>query len=414
MKVLVIGSGGREHALAWRLAQSPSVSQVIASPGNPGAERVAACLPAKDPESWLSLARDQRVDYTVVGPEAPLAAGIVDLFRSKGLPIVGPTAAAARLEASKSFAKDIMLRAGIPTARHRTANSVEEARAALDEFGAPVVLKADGLAAGKGVVVAQTRQEADEALRTLGNTRLVIEEFLEGEEASFIVLADGNRFVSFAPTQDHKAIFDGDRGPNTGGMGAYRDPRILTPAQCEEVERRVIEPALAQMAAEGTPFTGFLYAGLMMTPGGMRVLEFNARMGDPETQPLMHSLQEDAGELMHAAAHLDLSDFSKLHFAAGATVCVVLAAHGYPGTVRTGDEIRGIEAAEATGATVFHAGTRMRDDRLVTAGGRVLGVTAGGANLQTAIDAAYRAADHISFDGLQRRSDIGAKGLRRY
>ncbi|HYO82008.1 MAG TPA: phosphoribosylamine--glycine ligase, partial [Bryobacteraceae bacterium] len=269
MKVLVIGSGGREHALAWRLAQSPSVSAVIASPGNPGASRVATCVPASDPQQWLRVAREYAVDYTVVGPEAPLVAGVVDLFRAERMPIVGPTAAAARIEGSKSYAKDLMLRAGIPTARHRTVESAVEGMKALHEFGAPVVLKADGLAAGKGVIVAQTRQEAEQALPVLlSGSRVVIEEFLEGEEVSFIVLSDGRQFVPFAPTQDHKAIFDRDQGPNTGGMGAYRDGRILTEDQHNEVARTVIDPALRQMMSEETPFTGFLYAGLMITPRG--------------------------------------------------------------------------------------------------------------------------------------------------
>lgn len=414
MKFLVIGSGGREHAIAWRLAQSPSVTSVLCSPGNPGCARVAECVPAADPQGWLALAQEHGVDCTVVGPEAPLVAGVVDLFRSQGLPIVGPTAAAARIEGSKSFAKDIMSRAGIPTARHRTVESLEQARAALDEFGTPVVLKADGLAAGKGVVVARTREEAEQALPGLLSSRVVVEEFLPGEEVSFIVLTDGIRYRSFAPTQDHKAIFDGDQGPNTGGMGAYRDGRILSAAEHEQIGKSVIEPALAQMAAEGTPFTGFLYAGLMMTPQGVRVLEFNARLGDPETQALMHGLASDFGEVLAAAARLNLTGTPELQFRPGASVCVVLAAHGYPGTVRTGDRIEGIGAAEEAGGTVFHAGTRTEADNLVTAGGRVLGVTATAPDLRHAIDASYRSAGHIRFEGMQRRNDIGAKGLRRY
>lgn len=412
MKVLVIGSGGREHALAWRLAQARSVSKVYAAPGNPGMAGVAEVLPAASVDEWLSLAQEKDIDLTVVGPEAPLVAGVVDRFRAAGRTIVGPTAEAAQLEGSKSFAKDFMIRAGIPTARHRTVATLADAGAALDEFGFPVVLKADGLAAGKGVVIAQDRAEAEAALPALLGSRLVVEEFLDGEEVSFIVLSDGKRFVSFAPTQDHKAAYDGDTGPNTGGMGAYRDGRILSEAQTTEILNTVIEPSIRQMAAEGRPFTGFLYAGLMMTADGPRVLEFNARLGDPETQPLMHGLTTDLGEVLLAAGRGDLS--GSLAWSGGSSVCVVLAAHGYPGQVRTGDSIHGIEDAEGQGAVVFQAGTRAGRSGLETAGGRVLGVTASGADLRTAIDAAYSAARQIHFEGMHFRSDIGAKGLRRY
>jgi phosphoribosylamine---glycine ligase len=335
----------------------------------------------------------------------------VDRFRDSELTIVGPTAEAAQLEGSKSFAKDFMIRAGIPTARHRTVTTLDEARAAIGEFGFPVVLKADGLAAGKGVVIVQGREEAERALPELLGSRLVVEEFLAGEEVSFIVLTDGRRFVPFAPTQDHKAACDGDLGPNTGGMGAYRDKRILTEEQRNDVIRTVIEPAIAQMAAEKRPFTGFLYAGLMMTSAGARVLEFNARLGDPETQPLMHGLKTDLAEVLLSTGRGDLS--GSLEWEAGSSVCVVLAAHGYPGKVRTGDAIHGIEAAEAQGAVVFQAGTRRGADGLETAGGRVLGVTASGPDLRAAIDSAYSAARQIHFDGMHFRSDIGAKGLRR-
>lgn len=414
MKVLVIGSGGREHALAWRLAQSPSVTKVYAAPGNPGMAEVADVVPAANSVgTWRDLALDKGIDLTVVGPEAPLVAGVVDIFRMSNLPIVGPTAEAAKLEGSKSFAKDFMIRAGIPTARHRTVSSIEEGRKAIDEFGFPIVLKADGLAAGKGVVIAQDRAEAEAALPGLLGSALVVEEFLQGEEVSFIVLSDGSKFVPFAPTQDHKAAYDGDKGPNTGGMGAYRDAKILGPAESMEVISTVIQPALGLMEVERRPFTGFLYAGLMMTAAGPRVLEFNARLGDPETQPLMHSLSSDLGEVLMAAARGDLSGQS-LSFSGGASVCVVLAAHGYPGQVRTGDAITGIREAEGKGATVFHAGTRMGSNALETAGGRVLGVTASALELRTAIETAYAAAREIRFDGMQFRTDIGAKGLRRY
>jgi phosphoribosylamine--glycine ligase len=307
-----------------------------------------------------------------------------------------------------------MIRAGIPTARYRTVTSVEDARRALDEFGFPVVLKADGLAAGKGVVIAGDRAQAEEALPALLGSRLVVEEFLRGEEVSFICICDGTRAVPLQATQDHKAIFDGDKGPNTGGMGAYRDDRILTPEQSAEVMRTVVEPTLATMAAEGRPFSGFLYAGLMMTAAGVRVLEYNARLGDPETQPLMHGIASDFAQALLASARGDLRDAPPIEWNGGSSVCVVLAAHGYPGNVRTGDSIVGIEAAEALGATVFHAGTRLGSQGLETAGGRVLGVTASAADLQSAIASAYAAADRIRFDGMQRRSDIGAKGLLRH
>ena len=414
MKVLVIGSGGREHALAWRLAQSPSVSKVYAAPGNPGMAEVAEVVPAANSVgTWRDLAKDKNIDVTVVGPEVPLVAGVVDIFRMSNLPIVGPTAEAAKLEGSKSFAKEFMIRAGIPTARHCTVTSQAEARKALDEFGFPVVLKADGLAAGKGVVIARDRAEAEAALPELLVSTLVVEEFLEGEEVSFIVLTDGTKFVPFAPTQDHKAAYDGDKGPNTGGMGAYRDAHILGPSEMMDVITSVIEPTLGLMEAERRIFTGFLYAGLMMTSSGPKVLEFNARLGDPETQPLLHGLTTDLGEVLKAAAHRDLAGHS-LAFSGGASVCVVLAAHGYPGQVRTGDTITGIDEAEACGATVFQAGTRIGRNGLETAGGRVLGVTSSALDLRTAMDTAYTAARAIRFDGMQFRTDIGAKGLRRY
>jgi phosphoribosylamine--glycine ligase len=414
MKVLVIGSGGREHALAWRLAQSSSVEKVYIAPGNPGAARAAECLPANDVEGWFQAARDKAVDLTVVGPEAPLVAGVVDRFRAAGLPVVGPTAEAAQLEGSKSFAKDFMIRAGIPTARYRTVSSMEEARRAMDEFGYPVVLKADGLAAGKGVVIAENREQAEGALPGVLGSKLVVEEFLHGEEISFIVLSDGRNVVALQPTQDHKAAYDGDKGPNTGGMGAYRDTRILTAEQCHTVMRTIVEPTIATMASEGRPFTGFLYAGLMMTADGPRVLEYNVRLGDPETQPLMHGLASDFAQVLMACARGDLSGPGILEWQGGASVCVVLAAHGYPGQARSGDIIRGIEAAERAGATVFQAGTKMGSAGLETAGGRVLGVTASAADLRHAIDAAYQAAGEIYFDGMHFRKDIGARGLTRY
>lgn len=423
MKILVIGSGGREHAIAWRLAQCPSVSKLYAAPGNPGIARVAELLPipATDLQALLGAATSAGVDLTIVGPEAPLAAGIVDLFRSHGLLIVGPTAAAARLETSKVFAKDFMVRAGLPTAEFVTVESLEQARKALDRFGCPVVLKADGLAAGKGVIIAATRQEAEQAAEGLlsgalvgpAGSRLVVEEFLTGEEVSFIALSDGENALPLEPTQDHKAVWDGDNGPNTGGMGAYCDSRILSAEQSRQIMDRIVQPAIDEMRREGSPFTGFLYAGLMMTATGPKILEFNVRLGDPEAQALLHRLDCDWAEVLWASARHGLEGL-RLNWKPDPSVCVVLAAHGYPGQVRIGDSITGIEEAQAEGATVFHAGTKEVNGRLVTSGGRVLGVTASGPTLPQAIENAYRAASRIRFDGMHYRSDIGRKGLRRW
>jgi phosphoribosylamine---glycine ligase len=395
MQILVIGSGGREHALAWKLAQSPGV-ELIAAPGNPGIAQLAKCVPmAAVEELWP--------DLTVVGPEVPLVDGIVDRFRARGLKIVGPAQAAARLEGSKAFAKSFFVQSGIPTAEFVTVEDADAARRELDRFGYPVVLKADGLAAGKGVVIAHDRAEADAALSTLTG-RLVIEEFLRGEEVSFIALCDGRDAVALAPTQDHKAVFDGDRGPNTGGMGAYCAAGILSEAHAQQVMERVILPTV-----ERTKFTGFLYAGLMMTADGPKVLEFNVRLGDPETQPLMHRIECDFVPALMAAAEGRLTG-TRLSWRPGPSVCVVMASGGYPGAFETGKAIRGIAKAEATGATVFQAGTRMGAHGLETAGGRVLGVTASGEDLRSAIDAAYRAVGEIQFEGMHYRRDIGRRG----
>jgi len=408
MKILVIGSGGREHALAWKLAQS-AATDVFAAPGNPGMAGVAACLPVKgaDPAEYLVAAETIDADLTVVGPEVPLVAGVVDAFRARGRRIVGPNRAAARLEGSKVFAKNFFVEHKIPTAAYVTVENETDARKALDRFGFPVVLKADGLAAGKGVVVAQDRAQAEEALGTLRG-RLVIEEFLRGEEVSFIALCDGRDVVPLAATQDHKAVFDGDRGPNTGGMGAYCDAAILTESQAREILDRVICPTVA-----ATGFTGFLYAGMMMTADGPKALEFNVRLGDPETQPLMHRMSSDFVPALVAAAEGCLSG-TRLEWRAGPSVCVVMASAGYPGAYVYGKAIRGIAEAEARGATVFHAGTRMGANGLETAGGRVLGVTASGDSLAEAIDNAYRGVEAIHFDGAHFRRDIGRKGLARH
>ncbi len=416
MKILVIGSGGREHAIAWRLAASESVDKVYAAPGNPGIARVAECVPPDGtaPEDYRKLAEAVGADLTVVGPEAPLVAGVVDAFRARNLRIVGPTRQAAQLEGSKIFAKQFMARAGIPTARSVTVDNAVDARRQMGGFGYPVVLKADGLAAGKGVIIARNQAEAEQALAGLlsgelvgaAGSRVVIEEFLVGEEVSFIAICDGQNAVPLEPTQDHKAVFDGDQGPNTGGMGAYCDSRILDAAMTRLVMDTVVRPTVDRMAAEGAPFTGFLYAGLMMTAGGPKVLEYNVRLGDPETQPILYRMEGDFAAVLAGEAaprwHNDPS------------VCVVMAASGYPAKPRTGDAISGIEQAEAAGAQVFHAGTRMGASGLETSGGRVLGVTASGATLEQAIAHAYRATGHVRFDGAHYRKDIGAKGLKRW
>jgi len=385
--------------------------------------RLATPIPAnpQDPAELVRAAESVGADLTVVGPEAPLVAGVVDAFQAAGRAIVGPVAAAARLEGSKIFAKQFMTRAGIPTAEFVTVETEAEALEALDRFGVPVVLKADGLAAGKGVIVAASRAEAEAAVRGLlsgelvgkAGSRLVIEECLTGEEVSFIVLSDGTNVLPLEPTQDHKAVYDGDTGPNTGGMGAYCDSRILDLAQRRYVMECIIAPSIEQMRFEGCPFTGFLYAGLMMTPAGPKVLEFNVRLGDPETQALLHSLDCDFAEALMAAAHHHLGGV-RLAWRSEPSVCVVLASAGYPGTPRKGDRIEGIEQAEAAGAAVFHAGTRAGQNGVETAGGRVLGVTASGPNLAGAIERTYQAVSRIHFEGMHYRTDIGRKGLKRW
>jgi len=401
MKILILGSGGREHALAWRLARD---AQVFASPGNPGIATVGTCLPSGDP---LALAESVGADLTVVGPEAPLVDGVVDAFRAAGKLIVGPAREAARLEGSKVYSKNFFARLGIPTAEFVICADEHEARRAINRFMFPMVFKSDGLAAGKGVIVAHDRADAEAAIALL-KPPLVVEECLKGEEVSYIALCDGRNVLPLEPTQDHKAAFDGDQGPNTGGMGAYCDSRILTAAESDLILEKVIRPTVA-----ATGFTGFLYAGLMMTAEGAKVLEFNVRMGDPEAQPLMHRMRSNFAEVLMAAARGELAG-ARLEWETGPSVCVVLASGGYPGQYATGKPITGIAEAEAAGATVFHAGTRNGADGVETSGGRVLGVTASGPDLQQAIDRAYTAAEKISFEGMHYRRDIGRKGLKRW
>ncbi len=423
MKVLVIGSGGREHALAWKLAQSPKVTRVLVAPGNPGTahEALLQNVAVTAVPELVELARREQVAFTVVGPEAPLAAGVVDAFRAAGLPIFGPTQAAARLESSKDFAKQFLVRHHIPTAKYRTFSDAAAAHAYIDAEGAPIVIKADGLAAGKGVVVAMTAAEAHAAIDMMlldnkmgdAGARVVIEEFMAGEEASFIVMADGKHALALATSQDHKRLHDGDVGPNTGGMGAYSPAPVVTPEVHARVMREIIAPTLAGMAADGLPYTGFLYAGLMIDGEGRpRVVEFNCRMGDPETQPIMLRLKTDLADLVEAAIAGRL-DRVEAVWDRRCALGVVLAAAGYPDNPRKGDAITGLPAAAAEDVHVFHAGTAQQDGQIVTAGGRVLCVTALGDNIRSAQKRAYEVVDQIHFDGRQYRRDIGHRALAR-
>jgi phosphoribosylamine---glycine ligase len=423
MRILVIGSGGREHALTWKLRESPHMEEIYCAPGNAGIAQEAECVPVDvaNPKAILELAQSLDVDLTVVGPEAPLVAGVVDEFERANRFIIGPSQAAARLEGSKIFAKEFMARHNIPTARFYVAERFEEAVRALDAFPLPVVIKADGLAAGKGVVVARDRAAAEQALdefmrqKTLGaaGERVVLEECLTGEEMSFLVLTDGRAVVPLPPAQDHKALNDGDQGPNTGGMGAYSEDSILPERLRAEILRRILAPTLAGMAAEGSPYKGFLYFGLMLTDEGPRVLEYNVRLGDPETQPTLMRLRSDLVDWFLALKQGQLA-YVDPHWTPNPAVTVVLASRGYPGRPEVGKVIEGYAAAEAVGGVkVFHAGTKVEDHTLVTAGGRVLGVTAAAEDLATAIDRAYTAVGKIQFEGMHYRRDIGAKGLRR-
>jgi phosphoribosylamine--glycine ligase len=420
MRVLVVGGGGREHALAWKIAKSPLVRKLWCAPGNPGTARIAENLPlrADDVDAVARWAAEQRVDLAVVGPEAPLVAGLSDRLAAAGVPVFGPTAAAARLEGSKAFAKEVMAAAGIPTAGHAVFEALEPALAHARALGGRVVVKADGLAAGKGVVVCGAVEEAEAALRSIlvdrvhgaAGARVVLEERLEGPEVSVIALSDGVRVLALPPAQDHKRIFDGDRGPNTGGMGAFCPTPTLDAAELAEVERRVLLPTIREMARRGTPFRGALYAGLMVTRQGPMVLEYNARFGDPETQPILMRIRGDVVPALLGAARGDLSGTS-LDVDPRAAVGVVLAAEGYPGQVTTGDPIEGAEGPFPDGVEVFQAGTaRDAAGRLVTAGGRVLTVCALGDGLAQAADRAYQAAAGIRFRGGQYRRDIGRPG----
>lgn len=423
--ILVIGSGGREHALAWALARSASVAEILVAPGNAGTAQEAKCrnvqVGVEDIPGLLALALQEKVSLTVVGPEVPLALGVVDAFRKSGLRIFGPTQAAARLESSKAFTKEFLERHQISTAAYAVFTDVSEALAYLDQRQAPIVVKADGLAAGKGVVVATSMDEARAAVTdmlsgsSLGDAgaRVVIEDFLEGEEASFIVVADGEKYVALASSQDHKRIFDGDKGPNTGGMGAYSPAPVVTPVIHDRICSEVIEPALKGMVADGCPFEGFLYAGLMISPeGGLKVLEFNTRMGDPETQPILFRLESELLELLDAAVDGKLEQ-AQVRWNPEPAIGVVMAAQGYPASARKNDRISGLGEVQAS-AKVFHAGTSLNETGdVVTSGGRVLCVVATGADIRKAQAAAYENVEKISWDGAQYRKDIAYRAIAR-
>ena len=425
MRVLLVGGGGREHALAWKIAQSPRLHRLVAAPGNPGIARHAECVPIKDTaiEDLVALARRERSDLVVVGPELPLSLGLADRLSAAGLAVFGASMAAARLESSKVFSKGLMSRYEIPTARFGTFHDTNSAaaRSFCRELGLPLVVKADGLAAGKGAMVCRTLEEADRALRLCledgvfgaAGRVVVIEEFMEGEEASFFVMADGTHALPLVAAQDHKTIFDDDRGPMTGGMGAYSPVAAMGEAMTDRVMRQIVAPVMAAMAKEGAPYSGVLFVQIMLTKDGPRVVEFNCRFGDPECQAILPRLDEDILPLFEAVATGGELPAS-LRWRTEASVCVVLASPGYPGTPRTGLRIQGLDAdGGLPGVNVFHAGTARRDGDLVTAGGRVLGVQAQAPDISKAIGAAYEAAGRIRFDGVQFRRDIGRRALFR-
>ena len=419
MNILVIGSGGREHALYWKLSESPQTEQIYAIPGNPGMGASAA-IALDDHAAILRFVKEHEIGLVVVGPEVPLMNGLVDELEAAGIRAFGPRANAAEIEGSKSFAKDLMKKYGIPTARYEVFTAAEPARAYIRQEGAPIVVKADGLAAGKGVIVAMTEQEALDAVDAImedhsfgdAGARVVIEEFMEGEEASLLAFTDGTTIRPMISAQDHKRAYDGDRGPNTGGMGTYAPAPVMTPEMTERAVEEVLKPTIAAMAKEGRVYRGCLYLGLMVTADGPKVVEFNARFGDPETQVVLPLLDSDLVAIMCACADGTLADVP-IRWKDGAAVCVVLASGGYPGHYDKGQEIHGLADAEAMGALVFHAGTAMKDGKLVTNGGRVLGVVGRGADISSAVDAAYAAATKISFKDAYYRKDIAHRALER-
>ncbi|WP_349687640.1 phosphoribosylamine--glycine ligase [Acidaminococcus sp. DS4831] len=423
MQVLVIGGGGREHTLVWKLAQSKSVTKIYAAPGNPGMKGLAECvdLDIADLDGLADWAEKHAIDLTVVGPEAPLVAGIVDVFKARGLTIFGPSAKAAEIEGSKIFSKELMEKYGVPTAFFKVCDNLADARAFVEEKGAPIVIKADGLAAGKGVVVAITKDEALDALDDMmghhkfgsAGNRVVIEEFMEGEEASLLAFTDGKTIVPMLAAQDHKRVNDGDQGPNTGGMGAYCPAPVMTAALKEKTVKEVLRPIVDALAKEGRPYSGCLYAGLMIKGDSVKVVEFNARFGDPETQVVLPLLQSDLAEIMAACAKGTLQP-EMVEWSDKAAVCVVMASGGYPGSYKKGLPITGLKAAGAMeDVVVFHAGTREEDGKILTNGGRVLGVTAVAEDIPSAQQKAYDAVDKIHFEGAHFRQDIAWRALRR-
>ena len=421
MKVLVIGGGGREHALVWKLSQSPRVKEVLCAPGNGGISQSARCLDiaADDLEGLVRFSKDTNIDLTVVGPELPLTLGIVDLFQKEGLRIFGATQGAAQLEGSKAFAKDLMQQYNIPSARYQVFDDHDEAAAYIKKEGAPIVVKADGLAAGKGVILAGTAQEAIKALdaimvkRVFGEAgdRVVIEEWLEGEEASFIAFSDGEHVLPMASSQDHKAIYDEDKGPNTGGMGAYSPAPVVTPDIHDRIMQEIMIPTVKALAAEGYPYQGVLYAGLMIKESEPKVLEFNCRLGDPETQPIFMRMGGDLIPVIEACIDGDLTGV-EISWDPRTAVCVVMASQGYPGSYEKGKRIQGLDKIEAIeGVFAFHAGTALKDGNYMTAGGRVLGVTGLGKGIKEAMEITYRAVSEITWEGVHFRKDIGKKAL---
>lgn len=422
LDILIIGSGGREHTLAWKLSQSKIVDKIYAVPGNPGMNDIAECIPGsvEDNAALVKLAKDKHVGLVVVGPEVPLTNGIVDEMAQAGILSFGPSKAAAQLEGSKSFSKSIMKKYNIPTAKYEVFTDADKAKAYIEAEGAPIVIKADGLAAGKGVIVAETKEQAlnaideimcDKAFGSAGNS-VVIEEFMEGEEASVLAFTDGKTIIPMVPSQDHKRAYDGDKGPNTGGMGTYAPAPVITPQLMAQVKQEILEPTIAAMQKEGKTYKGCLYAGLMITKDGPKVVEFNARLGDPETQVVLPLLNSDLGEIMVACAKGTL-DQIKINWSDKAAACVVISAGGYPAKYRKNDEITGLEEAKQAGLLVFHAGTANKDNKIVTNGGRVLGIVAVGDDLKTAVDKVYNNIHLINFKDMYYRKDIAHRAFNR-
>ena len=423
LNILVIGGGGREHTIAWKLAQSPKAGKLYAIPGNPGMEAVAECVEGisiTDNAAVTAFAKEHEIDLAVVGPEVPLTNGVVDALEEAGIPAFGPSKLAAEIEGSKAFCKNLMKKYNVPTAKYEIFTQADEALAYVKQEGAPIVIKADGLAAGKGVIVAMTDEEAVAAVQEImsdkafgsAGSRVVIEEFMEGEEASLLTFTDGETVRPMISSQDHKRAYDGDKGPNTGGMGTYAPAPVATPEIVARVEKEILQPVVDAMKAEGRTYKGCLYAGLMITKDGPKVVEFNARFGDPETQVVLPLLDSDLVEIMLSCTNGTLAQ-QEINWSDDAAVCVIMASGGYPGSYEKGKEITGLDEAEAAGTVVFHAGTAKKDGKIVTAGGRVLGITARGKDVRQAVDKAYEGVSKIHFDGAEFRKDIAHRALER-